>query len=226
MDRQGKKPVPQLKQIESVFFDLDGTLIDSSKDIAQAANYALSKLGFPKLSEEEIVKHVGYGGERLMKDLLPVDDEEILKEAVRLFREYYFSHPVVYTKPYEGIPELLRKLKNQNKKIAVITNKYTDISNQILKELDLLQYIDLVLGGDSVENKKPHPEPVLKAIQILDSKSPVMVGDSETDINAAKGADIPSVLVMYGFGNLELALEAKPDFKVSSVKQLEELLCV
>ena len=225
MDRQGKRPVPRFEKLDGIFFDLDGTLIDSSKDIATAANYALKKLGFSPLPEEEIVKHVGYGGERLMKGLLPVDDEETFRQAVKIFREYYFSNPVVYTKPYKGIPQLLQRLKKEKKQIAVITNKYEDISNQILEKLGLLEYINLVLGGDSVKNKKPNPEPVLKAQETLQTQNSVMVGDSETDINAAKGANIPAILVEYGFGNKELAIQAKPDFIASSVSQLEELLC-
>ncbi len=227
MDRQSEKHLQGIlsKQIDAVFFDLDGTLIDSAKDIAISANYALEKLGFPKLPEEEIVKHIGYGGENLLRNVLPINDENILKEAVKIFREYYFSNPSVYTKPYKLIPEILENLKKQNKKIAVITNKYYDISKEILEKLNIFEYIDLLLGGDSVENKKPHPEPVLKAMETLKVINPVIVGDSETDIKSGKEAGIKTILVEYGFGKVELAKSFNPDYIVKNTRQLKELLC-
>ena len=227
MDRQSKKNIQGVlsKQIDAVFFDLDGTLINSSKDIAISANYALEKLGFQQLPEEEIVKHIGYGGENLLRNILPVNDESILKEAVKIFREYYFSNPAVYTKAYDLIPEILDNLKKQGKKLAVITNKYYDISKEILEKLNLFEYIDLLLGGDSVENKRPHPEPVLKAINQLNVKSPVIVGDSETDIKSGKDAGIRTILVEYGFGKVDLAKSFNPDFVVKNTKELMELLC-
>ena len=227
MDRQGKEHIQGIlsKQIDAVFFDLDGTLINSSKDIAISANYALEKLGFQKLPEEEIVKHIGYGGENLLKNILPVNDEGVLKKAVEIFREYYFSNPAVYTKPYELIPEILETLKKQGKKIAVITNKYYDISKEILEKLDIFQHIDLLLGGDSVKNKKPDPEPVIKAIEYLNVNKPVIVGDSETDVISGKEAGIKTVLVEYGFGKVDLAKSFNPDFIVKNTKQLKELLC-
>lgn len=227
MDRQGKEHIQGIlsRQIDAVFFDLDGTLINSSKDIAISANYALEKLGFPKLAEEEIVKHIGYGGENLLRNILPVNDENILKEAVKIFREYYFSNPAIYTKPYELIPEILESLKKQGKKIAVITNKYYDISKEILEKLDIFHYIDLLLGGDSVKNKKPNPEPVLKAMKTLNVKTPVIIGDSETDIKSGKDAGIKTVLVEYGFGKVDLAKSFNPNFIVENTKELRELLC-
>lgn len=227
MDRQGKKYIQGIlsRQIDAVFFDLDGTLINSSRDIAISANYVLEKLGFPKLDEEEIVKHIGYGGENLLRNILPINDNNILNEAVEMFRKYYFSNPVIYTKPYELIPEILESLKEQGKKIAVITNKYFDISKEILEKLDIFQYIDLLLGGDSVKNKKPHSEPVLKAMESLNVKTPVIIGDSETDIKSGKNAGIKTVLVEYGFGKIDLAKSFNPDFIVRNTKELREILC-
>lgn len=227
MDRQGKKYIQGIlsRQIDAVFFDLDGTLINSSRDIAISANYVLEKLGFPKLDEEEIVKYIGYGGENLLRNILPINDNNILNEAVEMFRKYYFSNPVIYTKPYELIPEILESLKEQGKKIAVITNKYFDISKEILEKLDIFQYIDLLLGGDSVKNKKPHSEPVLKAMESLNVKTPVIIGDSETDIKSGKNAGIKTVLVEYGFGKIDLAKSFNPDFIVRNTKELREILC-
>ncbi|RMD47510.1 MAG: HAD family hydrolase, partial [Aquificota bacterium] len=225
MDRQNKEHLQRIlsKELDAYFFDLDGTLIDSSKDIAIAANYALKKLGFEELSEEEVIKHVGYGGENLIKNILPVKNEKIIKQGVKLFRQFYFSNPVVYTKLYDDILDILLHLKNSNKKLAVITNKYFDISKQILEKLGIFDIFDVLIGGDSVKNKKPHPESIIKAKEILSVKNPVMIGDSETDINAGKKAGIKTILVEYGFGNLDIAKNAKPDFIVKTTKELKEL---
>jgi len=226
MDRQNKKHLQRIlpQELDAYFFDLDGTLIDSSKDIAVAANYALRKLGFKELPEDEIVKHVGYGGEKLIKGILPVNDEEIIKQGIQLFREFYFSNPVIHTHLYDNILDILLDLKKKNKKLAVITNKYFDISKQILEKLGIFDIFDVVIGGDSVKNKKPHPQPIIKAIKTLSVKNPVMIGDSEADVNAGKNAGIKTVLVMYGFGNISIAKDVDPDFIVKTTKELKEFL--
>jgi phosphoglycolate phosphatase len=213
MDRQNKEHLQKVlfKQLDAYLFDLDGTLIDSSKDIAISANYALKSLGFKQLDEDKIIKHVGYGGENLIRNILPVNDEEIIKKAVNIFREYYFANPVKYTKPYKGIPEVLKLLKEKGKKLAVITNKYENISIQILEKLELIDFFDIVIGGDTYENKKPHPEPILKALEKLKTKKSIMIGDSEADINAGKSAGINTALVLYGFGNPDKIKNLYPD---------------
>lgn len=226
MDRQNKEYLQGIlfKELEGYFFDLDGTLIDSSKDIAIAANYALKKLGFNELPEKEIIKNVGYGGENLIKGILPEKKEELIKEGVKYFREYYFSNPAVHTKLYDGIYEILEGLKKKNKKIAVITNKYFDISKQILGKLQIIDMIDILIGGDSVENKKPHPEPVLKALEDLNISNAVMIGDSETDIKSGKEAGIYTILVEYGFGKIDIAKKIGPNFIVKNTKELKGIL--
>ncbi len=209
-----------------ILFDLDGTLIDSGKDIAVAANYALKKLGKPELPEEQIIKHVGYGGYKLIQGILDTKDQNLINEGVKYFRDYYFSHPVDYTKPYDKIPELLENLKEDNKHLAVITNKYEDISKQILKELDLLEFFDIVVGGDTTDQKKPDPKPILYALETLshDPEEAIMIGDSEADIKAGKSAETKTCLVTYGFGKTELARSFNPDFEANSVEDLFQIL--
>ncbi|NPA16944.1 MAG: HAD-IIIA family hydrolase [Aquificae bacterium] len=215
-----------MKNLSTFFFDLDGTLIDSSKDIAVAVNYALKQLDMHPLPEEEIIKHVGYGGKKLMEGVLRTDNPLLVEKAVRLFREYYFSNPAVYTRLYPYAGELLEKLKKQGKKIAVITNKYEDISRQILKKLEIEGLIDLLVGGDTTPYKKPLPYPLVYAMEKLGSgaEKTVMIGDSEADIKAGRSAGLKTVFVEFGFGDREKSLEENPDYTISSFKQILDVV--
>jgi len=226
MDRQGDRKIsgisPEIGEFQTFFFDLDGTLIDSSKDIAVAVNYALEQLNMNPLPEKEIIKHVGYGGKKLMEGVLKTDNPLLVEKAVELFRGYYFSNPAVYTQLYPYAEELLEKLKNQGKKIAVITNKYEDISRQILKKLEIEGLIDLLVGGDTTPYKKPLPYPLIYAMEKLRSKSEktVMIGDSEADIKAGKSAGLKTGFVEFGFGSKEKSMIENPHYIISSFKQI------
>jgi phosphoglycolate phosphatase len=206
-------------------FDLDGTIIDSGKDIAVAANYALTKLDKKPLPENEIIKHVGYGGHKLIEGILNTSDTDIIEKGVRYFREYYFSNLTTYSKPYPYVEEVLKDLKNKGKNLGVITNKYEDLSIQILKELNLLNFFDVVVGGDTTSEKKPNPMPVFHALEKIntDSKNAIIIGDSEADILAGKNAGIKTCLVTYGFGKLGIAKKYNPDFIINSFKEVKNL---
>ena len=223
MDRQSKTEISGIQTtIDTFLFDLDGTLINSSKDIAVAANYALQNLGFSPLPEEEIIKHVGYGGEKLIQGILNTNDKNLISKGVKIFREYYFSNPAVHTTLYPYINQLLTALKEQGKTIGVITNKYEDISRQILEKLGVMDRIDILIGGDTTPYKKPRPEPILYALDKFGSKpeNTIMIGDSEADIQAGKQAGTKTALVLYGFGKKDIALSHNPDFVVKTPEEL------
>ncbi len=207
-------------------FDLDGTILDSGKDIAVAVNYALKKLNREPLPENEIIKHVGYGGKRLIEGVLKTSNEELIKEGVNLFREYYFSNLTTYSKPYPFVEDVLKNLKSKGKYLGVVTNKYEDLSVQILKELNLFEFFDVVVGGDTTPEKKPHPLPVLHAIENMpiNSEKAIIIGDSEADILAGKQSGIKTCLVSYGFGKFDVAKNYNPDFIIDSFKEVETLL--
>jgi Predicted phosphatases len=122
-----------MKHLELYIFDLDGTLLDSGKDIALAANYAFEKLNLKTFSEEEIISKVGYGAKKLIEDLIPEYPQEVKDKALEYFKEFYYSNPVIYSKLYDGAEETLKKLKELSKKVAVVTNKYEALSVEILK---------------------------------------------------------------------------------------------
>jgi phosphoglycolate phosphatase len=209
-----------MKHLELYIFDLDGTLLDSGKDIALAANYAFEKLNLKTFSEEEIISKVGYGAKKLIEDLIPGYPQEIKDKALEYFKEFYYSNPVIYSKLYNGAEETLKKLKELSKKVAVVTNKYEALSVEILKKLNVIDYIDLVVGADTTSEKKPHPLPVLYTLEKLKSEKDksIIIGDSETDVLTGKNAGIKTALVLQGYGNKELALSLNPDYVLDSLK--------
>ncbi len=212
----------ELKELKTFLFDLDGTLINSADDIAEAVNYTLKQLNREPLPKEKIVKYVGYGAKKLMEDVLNVEDEELIQKATYIFREFYLSNPCVYTTPYPYIEDLLKVLKENNKKVGVITNKYEEVSKRILDKLGLSKYIDIVVGGDTAGEKKPSAKPVNYALDGLNAKSEesILIGDSEVDIQAGKNANTKTGLVLYGYGKIELAKQLKPDYIFNSVKEI------
>jgi len=209
-----------MKHLELYIFDLDGTLLDSGKDIALAANYVFEKLNLKTFSEEEIISKVGYGAKKLIEDLIPEHPQEIKDKALEYFKEFYYSNPVIYSKLYDGAEETLKKLKELSKKVAVVTNKYEALSVKILKKLNVIDYIDLVVGADTTSEKKPHPLPVFYTLEKLksDKDKSIIIGDSETDVLTGKNAGIKTALVLQGYGNKELALSLNPDYVLDGLK--------
>ena len=214
-----------MRYFDLYIFDLDGTLLDSGKDIALAANYAFEKLGLETFSEEEIISKVGYGAKKLIEDLIPQHPQEIKDKALEYFREFYYSNPVIHSKLYEGVEETLKALKELSKKIAVVTNKYEALSVEILKRLKVLEFIDLVVGADTTSEKKPHPLPIFYTLEKLksDKENSIIIGDSETDVLTGKNAGIKTALVLQGYGNKDIALSLNPDYILNDVKSMISL---
>jgi phosphoglycolate phosphatase len=209
-----------MKHLELYIFDLDGTLLDSGKDITLAANYAFERLNLKTFSEEDIISKVGYGAKKLIEDLIPEYPQEIKDKALGYFKEFYYSNPVIYSKLYDGAEETLKRLKELSKKVAVVTNKYEALSVEILKRLNVIDCIDLVVGADTTSEKKPHPLPVFYTLEKLrsDKDKSIIIGDSETDVLTGKNAGIKTALVLQGYGNKELALSLNPDYVLDSLK--------
>jgi phosphoglycolate phosphatase len=209
-----------MRHLELYIFDLDGTLLDSGKDIALAANYAFEKLNLKTFSEKKIISKVGYGAKKLIEDLIPEYPQEIKDKALKYFKEFYYSNPVIYSRLYEGAEETLKKLKELSKKVVVVTNKYEALSIEILKKLNVIDYINLVVGADTTSEKKPHPLPVFYTLEKLrsDKDKSIIIGDSETDVLTGKNAGIKTALVLQGYGNKELALSLNPDYVLDSLK--------
>ena len=195
-------------RIKVILFDLDGTLIDSAEDIGLILRKTLKDIGLEELHPGDIRKYIGGGVKSLLEKVL---GDKFKEEYVELFRKHYLSNPVIYTKPYEGVPEVLRDLKSKGLKLAVVSNKLEELSREILNRLELLDYFDFVAGGDTFSEKKPSPLPVLKSLEVLGEKpeDSLIVGDTEADIVAGKSAGTKTALASWGYVRLN---SEKPDF--------------
>jgi phosphoglycolate phosphatase len=196
-------------------FDLDGTLVDTRRDITAAANEMLSRFGLPAKEMDEVVGYVGDGLAKLVERLLGVDGYD-RDEALAVYREAYNRRMLDTTRPYRGIPELLPSLSPA--KMAVLTNKPRKPAIAILEHLGLIDFFSLVIGGDSLETRKPDPEGVMRILEELAAEAgdSVLIGDSKNDVITAKRAGISSVYVTYGFTDPASVREYDPDYIVDS----------
>ncbi len=194
-------------RIKVILFDLDGTIIDSAEDIGLALKKTLEDIALEELYPDDIRKYIGGGVKALLEKVL---GDKFKEEYVELFRKHYLKNPVVYTKPYEGVPEVLNELKSRGFKLAVVSNKLEELSREILKRLSLLEYFDFVAGGDTFPEKKPSPTPVIKTLDILSElpENALIVGDTEADIQAGKNAGTKTALAEWGYVRIN---SVKPD---------------
>lgn len=211
---------------DALCFDLDGTLIDSGDDLVQATIHSLHGLGIDPPPPEVIIGYVGGGARGLLQDSMgEAATPERLEAGLAAFIDYYGAHLLDHTLPYPGVEEVLRHFF-ATRPLAVITNKPEAFSRTILEGLGLAGYFREILGYDSVERKKPHPEGILQALHGwgVEPTRAVMVGDSDHDILAGKAAGTVTVAVAYGFKSSEELLSAGPDYLIHDIRELIELV--
>ena len=209
--------------LKLLIFDLDGTLADTSKDITDAVNYAVKPFGVKPLSVSEVKARVGSGLTKLIESLIPEErDFSAKEEAVKRFLEYYSIHLLDYTKPYPQAKETLSKLGAYKK--AVISNKREVLSKKVLEGLGLLKFFDVVLGSDSVPERKPSPVPIFELLKRfgVSKDEAVIIGDSNYDIEAGKAAGIKTIAVTYGYRDREVLKGA--DFIIDNFGEILRIL--
>ena len=211
---------------ELIIFDLDGTLIDSSDDIAWAANRTLVYMGYNEMDLDAIKEGIGWGVKTLLQKLMPQEGPERIDDARVKFLEYYWDHLTVNTILYPGVRETIDYFKDHDKKMAIVTNKPIKFTEKILNELALKDFFLMVLGGDSLMNRKPDPEPVEKVISTLGvtKGKTVFVGDSKIDGETGKRAGIFTIGVEYGFRGRKELEEAGFDVIISEFPELTRIL--
>jgi phosphoglycolate phosphatase len=191
-----------------IIFDLDGTLIDSSPDLALAINHMLTTLKRNTFSTDTIHYWVGNGAEMLVKRALSGDatidetlDPTLCKEALKIFLNFYAKNLAVATVTYPHVKTTLKSLKEHGYRLAIVTNKPIAFVEPIFNELELMEFFELILGGDSLEKKKPDPMPLLHVCNKLNIsiEESVMVGDSKNDIQAANACNMQSIGLTYGY---------------------------
>ena len=205
-------------------FDLDGTLIDSKLDLAHAVNAARAHLGLSPLQNETVYSYVGNGAPVLIRRSLGVDaPQPDVDQALAFFLEYYRAHMLDNTVLYPGVRNALDRLLHAGIPLAVLTNKPVRISEAIVDGLGLAGHFKYVYGGNSFEQKKPHPIGIDTLVSQLTARREhtVMVGDSGVDIETARAARVQACGVSYGFSP-ETLKTSPPDFLVNSLEELAD----
>lgn len=208
--------------LKLLIFDLDGTLADTSKDIADALNYALKPFVQKTYSVEETKAMVGSGISKLLESLLPVKEDRSVEAVTDRFIKYYSEHVVDYTKLYPHVKETLSALDKYRK--AVVSNKREVLSKKVLEDLGILKLFDVVWGSDSVREKKPSPVPISDLMEKFNvsKDETLLVGDSNYDTEAGKAAGVNIVAVTYGFRKREVLKDA--DYIIDSFDELPEII--
>jgi len=225
--------------IEAVLFDLDGTLIDSVPDLAAAIDLMLQGVGKLPVGEVKVNRWVGNGASALVKRALADHDQgdELARFANELEDvEYATAYPIFEleyaqrltqaTGLYEGVLSVLADLNAAEIKLGLITNKPRQFTLPLLRSLNIEHYFNDVICGDDLEHKKPHPLPVLTALQNIDTSAEqtIMVGDSISDVKSAAAAGVKTVAVTYGYNHgisiTDASNELQADVFIDKIQQL------
>lgn len=214
-----------------VLFDLDGTLVDSVGDLAAAADEMMRALDRPPPGEERVRRYVGNGIERLVHRCLSEDmgrdaPADEFARAAPLFMTFYEQHNGRHSTIFQGVLEGLEHTVKIGVPMACVTNKSRQFAVPLLRALGLLDYFSLVVCGDTTAHQKPHPAPLLFALDHygVAAQHALFVGDSSNDVKAARAAQIPVVCVDYGYNHGEDIALSEPDATLSSLTQLRALL--
>jgi phosphoglycolate phosphatase len=194
--------------LDAVLFDLDGTLLDTAADISLALNRTLAERGWPPIAEEEVRRMIGRGSPMLMQRAAAAQGRTLDAAGQAAMLERFFHHygslqelGEFTARPYPGAAECLKSLHGAGLGTAVVTNKQQRFASGLLERLSLRPWVDLVVGGDTCERRKPDPQPLLYACAFLQAapSRTLMVGDSIHDVQAARAAGIAVVCVPYGY---------------------------
>lgn len=194
---------------DTYIFDLDGTLLNTLQDLAASVNYALSQYQMPPHDIDAVRSFVGNGVRLLMERATPDGAQNAQFEAVfSTFRQHYMKHSLDTTRPYDGIPEMLRELKRQGKRLAVVSNKFYAATQELVAHF--FPEIEVAIGEHEAEGirKKPAPDTVYEALRQLGvgKENAVYVGDSDVDLMTARNSGLPCISVLWGFRDRDFLL--------------------
>jgi len=212
--------------MDLLIFDLDGTLIDSRLDLANAVNAMRGHLGMSRLTNERVYTFVGNGAQVLVrKSLGEQATGDQFRQGYAFFMEYYAAHDLDFTALYPGVRTSLDRFRDAGKRMAVLTNKPTSMSTHIVSGLGVADHFFRVFGGDSFEQKKPHPMGVEALMREAgaDRARTMMVGDSAVDVATARNAGIACCGVTYGF-QPESLTDPAPELVVDRMEQFADWL--
>lgn len=218
---------------KAIIFDLDGTLINSTPDLALAINHMLESLNHKPFDESIIDRWVGNGALVLVQRALSGDvdiddglDDDYIQNALDIFLKFYGDNLSVKTTLYPNVFNTLKLLKSKGYHLAIITNKPYLFIEPILKSLNILKFFDYYIGGDSLVEKKPNPLPLLHVCERLNlsTKESIMVGDSKNDILAGNSCSMDTIGVTYGYNYGEDIESYNPSVVIDNFGEILELL--
>ena len=221
----------KLPRPEMVLIDVDGTLVDSVPDLAYCVDAMMSELGMPERGEKRVRHWVGNGVERLVKRALvnQLDgdpDEALFSKALPVFEALYRENTSKRSRLYQGVKEALDFLKTTGVRMGCVTNKASQFTLPLLQDLGVHDYFEIIICGDMVERKKPDPMPLLQAAEQLDTeaKASMMLGDSMSDVNAARAAGFQIVCMSYGYNHGEDIQDYDPDAVIDSMTEIKDIV--
>ncbi|MDD2575661.1 MAG: HAD family hydrolase [Acholeplasmataceae bacterium] len=197
-----------------VIFDLDGTILDTVKDLTNAVNHLLKQLNRPLIEDNQVKAYLGQGPKYLLEHALhePLEGE-LFDNYYRIYNDFYQAHQLDYTKPYEGIYEVLKTLKELGYLLAVVSNKQEPVTKSLMESL-FPNTFDVVIGTSKTNLPKPNPTMVLKVMKALNvtKEDTIYIGDTQTDMKTAINAELVKIAVLYGFRTKEDLIPYEPEY--------------
>jgi phosphoglycolate phosphatase len=222
-----------LKNPEMIIMDVDGTLVDSVPDLTFCIDAMMEQLGLPPRGETKVRQWVGHGVERLIKrallDNLEGEPEKFLyQKAEPIFLALYQENTSKRSRLYPGVKEGLAWLKSQGYRLGSVTNKAAQFTYPLLTDLGIIDYFEVVVSGDTLPEKKPHPAPLLHAANFfgITPEKALMVGDSISDVKAARAAGFQIICLSYGYNHGKDIHDSHPDGVIDSLFEIKNLLSV
>ncbi len=211
-----------------LIFDLDGTLLNTIEDLANSTNYALNTLGYPQKTVEQVRNYVGNGVAKLIERAIPNGRaNRDFEQCLEIFKENYSKNMYNKTAPYDGIIEMLKQLRINGYKVAVVSNKFDAAVKELCKKY-FPDMIDVAIGENEAGGikKKPAPDTVSKALKELNGKTSdaIYLGDSEVDIQTAQNSNMPCISVTWGFKDKDFLIQHGAKILVNTPHEIIEYL--
>ena len=215
-----------MKKYKAVIWDLDGTLLNTLEDLMNSVNYGLSKHGMPKITLEQTRRFVGNGVAKLVERAVPAGtDGNVQADVLKDFREYYSIHSKDKTKPYDGVVELMTKLKAEGYKLAIVSNKLKEAVEE-LAGIYFPGLIDVAMGDTPGIPKKPAPDMIYKALELLglEKNEAVFIGDSDVDVATGINSGMDMITVLWGFRDKEELISSGAKYIVNVPGEILDII--
>ncbi len=218
-------------QPKVIMIDVDGTLVDSVPDLAYCVDEMMVELGMERRGEDKVRHWVGNGVSKLVERAISGElegqlNKELFNKAYPIFLNYYAENTAKRTCLYKGVREGLDYLSSQGYYLGCVTNKATQFTHPLLKELGIFDYFKIVISGDTLTKKKPDPMPLLYGAEYFGVRPEecLMIGDSVSDVKASRSAGFDIICMSYGYNHGNNIADEKPDLVIDSMTELGKYL--